>query len=123
MRGGNKPAIKKVAEGRPLVEQGDRGDQIFVLLDGESLLDRVDRLQAIPLGDVLDYADQVLDVLAAAHPQGIIHRDIKPANIFILADGTAKVADFGIARIESSTLTQVTGRGPAMARGPAPRTP
>jgi hypothetical protein len=34
MRGGKKPAIKKVAESRALVEQGDRGDQIFMLLDG-----------------------------------------------------------------------------------------
>ena len=50
---------------------------------------------------------QVLDALDYSHKQGVIHRDIKPANIFILADGTAKVADFGIARIESSTLTQV----------------
>ncbi len=72
---------------------------VMELLDGESLLDRVDRLQAIPLGDVLDYADQVLDVLAAAHPQGIIHRDIKPANLYLLRDKRVKVLDFGLARV------------------------
>ena len=37
----------------------------------------------------------------------MVHRDIKPSNIFILPDGTAKVADFGIAHLESSELTQV----------------
>ena len=72
---------------------------VMELLDGESLLDRVERLRTIPLGDVLAYADQTLDVLAAAHPQGIIHRDIKPANLFLLRDGRLKVLDFGLARV------------------------
>jgi serine/threonine protein kinase len=72
---------------------------VMELLDGESLLDRVERLRTIPLGDVLAYADQTLDVLAAAHPQGIIHRDIKPANLYLLRDGRVKVLDFGLARV------------------------
>jgi len=49
---------------------------------------------------------QVCAALAAAHEQGIIHRDVKPANIMILPDGSAKVADFGIAHVSDSTLTQ-----------------
>jgi eukaryotic-like serine/threonine-protein kinase len=72
---------------------------VMELLDGESLLDRVDRLRTIPVGDMLDYADQMLDVLAAAHSQGIIHRDIKPANLYLLRDGRLKVLDFGLARV------------------------
>jgi eukaryotic-like serine/threonine-protein kinase len=72
---------------------------VMELLDGESLLDRVDRLKTIPLGDLLDYAAQVLDVLVAAHPQGIIHRDIKPANLYLLRDNRVKVLDFGLARV------------------------
>ena len=50
---------------------------------------------------------QMLDALDYSHRQGVIHRDIKPANVFLLDDGTVKVADFGIAHIESSSLTQV----------------
>ncbi len=50
---------------------------------------------------------QILDALDYSHRQGVVHRDIKPANIFLLPDGTVKVADFGIAHIESSNLTQV----------------
>ncbi len=72
---------------------------VMELLDGESLLDRVTRLETIPLKDLLFYADQVLDVLVAAHPRGIIHRDIKPANLYLLRDGRLKVLDFGLARV------------------------
>jgi len=53
-------------------------------------------------------ASQVLSALAYAHSHDVVHRDIKPDNIFLLPDGRVKVADFGIARIaSSSTMTQV----------------
>ena len=47
-----------------------------------------------------------LAALDYSHRNGVVHRDIKPANVMILEDGTVKVADFGIARIEQSNLTQ-----------------
>ncbi len=56
--------------------------------------------------DIVRIMCQVLDALDYSHRQGVIHRDIKPANIFLLAGGVAKVADFGIAHIETSNLTQ-----------------
>jgi serine/threonine-protein kinase len=49
---------------------------------------------------------QILGALQYAHTHGVVHRDIKPANVMVSRDGAIKVADFGVARIESSNLTQ-----------------
>ncbi len=59
------------------------------------------------VNDIVRIMTQILGALDYSHRQGVIHRDIKPANIFLLADGSVKVADFGIAHIEASNLTQV----------------
>src|SRR5438552_2462737 len=64
---------------------------VMELLTGESLADRMHRVGNLPVSEVLSHTEQVLDVLGAAHEQGIIHRDIKPANLFITTDGRLKV--------------------------------
>ncbi len=69
----------------------------------ESLL----RRKVIGLKAVIRIMGDMLRALHAAHSANIVHRDIKPANIMLLKDGTAKLADFGIARIEADNkLTQ-----------------
>ncbi len=65
-------------------------------LEGETLAARLARGR-MPLPEVLKFAIQIADALAAAHAQGITHRDLKPANIMLVRAG-AKVLDFGLAK-------------------------
>ncbi|MEO8653343.1 MAG: serine/threonine-protein kinase, partial [Ramlibacter sp.] len=75
-------------------------------VDGRELRDRFERGERFPLPEVTRIMGEILDALDHAHAQGVVHRDIKPANLILLADGRVKVADFGIARIGASELTQ-----------------
>ncbi len=75
-------------------------------IEGRELKGYFDKDERFQLPEIVRIMTQLLDALDAAHRNGVVHRDIKPSNIFLLGDGTVKVADFGIAHIESSNLTQ-----------------
>jgi serine/threonine-protein kinase len=76
-------------------------------VDGRDLKSLFDGNERFANADIVRIMRQILDALGYSHRQGVIHRDVKPGNVFLLDDGTVKVADFGIAHIESSNLTQV----------------
>jgi len=86
-----------------VLEHGTSADDcvylVMELLRGETLADRVARHGTIPAPEMLRVLDEVLDVLVAAHAQGIVHRDIKPDNLFVTETGRTKVLDFGLARL------------------------
>jgi len=73
---------------------------------GRELQSYLEANERFAMHDIVRVMGQLLEALQYSHKHGVVHRDIKPSNIIILADGTAKVADFGIARLESSNLTQ-----------------
>jgi serine/threonine-protein kinase len=74
-------------------------------VEGNSLREYFDRGTRFSERDVVSIMSQLLDALAHAHGRRVWHRDIKPANLIVMMDGRVKVADFGIARIETSDLT------------------
>jgi len=76
-------------------------------VNGKELREFFEANERFALKDVERLMGEILDALAHAHANGVVHRDMKPANLIVLADGKVKIADFGIARVEKSELTQV----------------
>ena len=74
---------------------------VMELVDGITLRQYMDRRGALAWREVLHFSTQIARALAHAHERGIVHRDIKPQNVMMFRDGTAKVADFGIAALEN----------------------
>lgn len=80
---------------------------VMELIDGISLKEYLQKKGHLSWQETVFFAQQIARALGHAHSRGIIHQDIKPHNIMLLRDGTAKVTDFGIARLESNQETRV----------------
>ncbi len=88
-------------------ENPENQDPYIVLeyVPGETLNRILARERKLPLAKALKLAEELADALDYAHAQGVVHRDIKPANILITEDGHAKIADFGIAKLNLAHFT------------------
>jgi TonB family protein len=90
-----------------IVQIYDVGPSYLVMefLEGQPLSALLKRGDRPSVRRVIELVRRVADAVDYAHKHGIIHRDIKPANVMLLDDGSVKVMDFGVARLDHSTLT------------------
>jgi len=103
------------------------GGEMYIAMacyKGESLKEKIKR-GPLSAAEVINIATQIAEGLSKAHEQGIVHRDIKPSNILITADRTAKIVDFGLAKLAGqvrltlpgTTLGTVAYMSPEQAQG------
>jgi tRNA A-37 threonylcarbamoyl transferase component Bud32/tetratricopeptide (TPR) repeat protein len=86
----------------------DKGQPYIAMefIEGSDLERVIQQKEPYPVEWKLDVLRQVCEGLGYAHRNGIIHRDIKPANIRVTPEGEVKIMDFGIAHLQSSTMTK-----------------
>ena len=90
-------------------DYGEDGKVAYIVMEyapGTELKKVLDKGDRLPPAEAVRIMQGVLAGLQFSHERGVVHRDIKPGNIILSTDGTVKIADFGIARIESSNMTQ-----------------
>jgi eukaryotic-like serine/threonine-protein kinase len=91
-------------------EYGEDDNVTFIVMEyveGAGLREYLNHRSSFDFGQLVALMEQLLDALEFAHAQGVVHRDIKPSNLIITSKGLLKVADFGIARVDTSNLTMV----------------
>ena len=95
-RDGNVYLVMELLEGRSFERHGRGIDKPLTVIEA------------------LQVAEDLLDILVAAHAIGLVHRDIKPANLFLTTEGQLKILDFGIARLSETFSEGVTQTGMLM---------
>ena len=109
-----------------VTDYGESEDGIFYLVmeyvEGETLHRLLRREGTLDVKRAVKLLRQIADGVDAAHDIGILHRDLKPANIFIMqkgksGDGFIKVGDFGLAKIISQTVTDISSKAAPSSRG------
>ena len=93
-------------------DQGTDKGHVFLAMEhvpGRTLRDLLNERGRLGPHEALGLLQPILAALGAAHRAGLIHRDVKPENVLLTADGQVKVADFGLARAETSSKQTKTG--------------
>ena len=107
------PAACTILELWPSSTRGESENQdpyiVLEYVPGETLNRILHREKKLPLVTALKFAEEIAEALDYAHAQGVVHRNMKPANILITESGHAKIADFGIAKLNLAHFT-IPGR-------------
>lgn len=101
-----------IVQCRDLVFQDNQIALVLEYLQGQTLRELLQQHDEVPVAQVQSVVHQVLDTLAYTHGRqpAIVHRDLKPSNIFLTADGTVKLLDFGLAKAAESSQASQTGQ-------------
>nr|WP_189821366.1 serine/threonine-protein kinase [Streptomyces finlayi] len=92
-----------------VVDEDDRPWIVMELVEGKSLAEAIREDGLLTPRRAAEVGLAILDVLRAAHRQGILHRDVKPSNVLIAEDGRVVLTDFGIAQVEGDPSITSTG--------------
>ncbi|TCC07764.1 serine/threonine-protein kinase [Kribbella soli] len=84
---------------------------VMELVEGRTVAAELAQHGPLPKDRAIDIVEQAAAGLAAAHREDVVHRDVKPGNLLVTADGTVKVADFGIAHLPGEGASTLTATG------------
>jgi serine/threonine-protein kinase len=90
------------------VQEDDQAWIAMELVEGQDLDKHLRESASLPNGDTVQLGIQMAEALAYAHKRGVIHRDFKPENVILTSENSAKITDFGLAKLARSCIhTQI----------------
>jgi serine/threonine protein phosphatase PrpC len=107
----NHPAVLRVIK---VDEPKSRPYLVMEFLEGKTLAEVISKRKRLSEGEAVSYAIRICDALEYLHKNGIAHRDLKPQNIMVCSDGTLRLFDFGIARVERARRLTFAGLTPTL---------
>jgi serine/threonine-protein kinase len=107
----NHPGILKVVK---VEGQKSRPYLVMEFLEGETLSKVISKRKQLPEPEAIAYASEICDALDYLHANSIVHRDLKPQNVMVCSDGSLRLFDFGIARVDKARRLTFVGLTPTL---------